>query len=195
MAATVKCLKSVDPSALEFGDVAVDGSRVSVPLKDAPLTVLTGPVVLCNAPVDPADYEPVPFLTVKPVSASAKRFFEAVEARLLEAALQNSKAWFNGADEDAIRASLKSFVKDGSVKLRLASDTAAFDIRGEAADLCELLAGDTVRAVVETSAARLGKHEFGIIWRVVQLRCVPKPVCLIGEDDAEAVNDEWDEFV
>jgi hypothetical protein len=191
--APVKC-QSVDPASIEFGDVVVDGARVSVPLKTA-LSVFTGPVVLCNAPLDPSDYEPVPFLTVKPTTAIGKRFFEAVEARLLAVAQSNSKEWFNGADTEVIKNSLKSFVKDGSVKLRLASDAVAFDAQGDASDLSEFLAGDTVRAVVETSAARLGKQEFGIVWRVVQLRRTPKAVCLIKDTDTDESLEEWDEFV
>lgn len=186
--------RTVDVSKLEFGDVVVDGSRVSVPLKEGPLAVLTGQVVLCNAPLDATDYEPVPFVTVKPTSASAKRFFEAVEARLLEVALENAKAWFNGADAGAIRESIKSFVKDGSVKLRLSADAAAFDEQGNATDFAEFLAGDLVRAVVEATAARLGKQEFGIVWRIVQIRKVANAVCLIRDEEDDAL-EEWDEFV
>lgn len=186
--------RSIDVAGVQFADVVTVDGKVSVPLQ-APLMVLTGPSVICTDPVDPKTYEVNPFLTVKPLSSACKSFFEAFETRVLQVALENAQTWFNGADAGVVETSLKKFVKNGSVKLRLPSDVDAFDEAGTRCDIAEFAPGDTVRAIVETSAARLGKQEFGIIWTVVQVRKMPKAVCLITGDGEDDEAEEWDAFV
>lgn len=181
---------------VQFGEVTTADGHVSVPLQE-PLRVVTGPAVVASAPVDD-DGSAQPFLNVKLATLTDKRFFEAFEARVVDAAVENRKVWFGkGVDADQVSASLKSFVRDDgegtTLRLRLLPDVQAFDDAGRATDIATLAAGDRVRLLAEARAVRLGRNEFGCVWTARQLRCEPQPECLIQPDGGAGAgdNDEW----
>ena len=184
--------RAVDVAALELGEVRSENGRVSVPLAQAPLSVLTGSSVLVNGPVD-SEFVPVPFLHVKFVSPADRRFFESFEKLVLETALSRRAEWFGKkVDADHIRASFKSFLRDGALKVRLPPEVAAFDAGGAAADVAEFFPGDSARLLLEASAVRLGRNEFGCVWTLKQLRRDPKVACLI--DTSGGASDDDSEF-
>ena len=185
---------AIDVASVAFGPVVSAGDRVSVPLEGAPLRVVTKKTVLANSPLD-GDGNANPFVSIKLATVADKKFFEAFEKRVLAEAVAGRAEWFGETvDADHVTSSFKSFVKDGALKARVSADTAAFDEAGEATDIASFFAGDEVRCLLEATAVRLGKNEFGLLWGLRQLRKESKTVCMIELDPASEDGD-WDMFV
>lgn len=187
---------SIDVSSIAFGPVVSAGDRVSVPLESAPLRVVTKKTVLANSPLD-GDGNVNPFVSIKLATVSDKKFFDAFEKRVLAEAVASKAEWFGETvDADHVTSSFKSFVKDGALKVRVSSDTSSFDEAGDSADIASFFAGDEVRALLEATAVRLGRSEFGIVWALRQLRKESKAVCYIELDPAsEDADGDWDMIV
>lgn len=157
-----------------------DGKLYVVPL-DPPLVVQTPAVTLATAAFD-GDGEPLAFAHIAP-PRDLQAWLRGAEAAVLETSIRNKKDWFRKAlDDDAIRASFKSFFRDDDkFKVKVPASVAAFeaDCKTPAQPAEVLHAGARVRCVLELSRVCFGRTEFGAQWRLVQVAACAAPVCLI----------------
>ena len=116
-------------------------------------------------------------------------FLRQTEAALKESCAAHAASW--GISEDQVAHSFKSFFReDGTFKVRVDPDFAAFDEHGDPMDRAPAVPAHA-RAILELSKVCLGKTEMGAMWRLLQLRVAPQPVpCLIDlevevPDDAD----------
>lgn len=164
MAAAVPYFRDADVSALALGEVAREGRVYVAPLEPA-LSVQTPPLALATG-VDG------PFAGLA-VSGAFAEFAERAEAALLEACLAAKSAWLRrDAPDDALRASFRSFLADGVLRVK-ADGVQVFDADGLVTAAEEAPAGARVRAVLDLARVCFGRAEFGGIWRLRQVQLVP----------------------
>ena len=171
-----------------------EGKLYAVPL-DPPIVVQTPAVALATSAFD-ADGEPLTFTHLAP-ARDLLAWLRGAEDAVLEASIERKTDWFRKAlDDDAIRASFKSFFRDdGRVKVKVPGDAAVFeaDCRTPAEPADVLRAGAQVRCVLELSRVCFGRTEFGAQWRLVQAAPCPAPVCLITDTATDATASGGDE--
>ena len=173
--------RSVDLTTLSFEPVAKQGKLYVANLSPA-LSVLTPPVELAT----PLDSD-APFAYVRPAGDFA-RFLHDVEAFVLDQCLKRKSEWFRkDLDDDALRNNFKSFFREGEFKVKVAGEVAAFGIKKEPIGPEDVRVGQQVRCVLELERVCFGRQEFGAMWRLVQVREVEVPACMI--DDAAEDSD------
>lgn len=186
--------KNFDASAVAFGEVSSRDGRVTVPIT-TPVRVVTDVVELVNHLSD-ADGSVNPFMTIKFRNQADAAFFEAFEARVVEAAKEDRKAWFSGEPEDErIESSLKSFTKSGVLKVRNSKSVEAFSSDGSPSDVRDIFLGDAARVLLVAKEVKIGKVEFGVMWTLEQLRVAKKTQCLIEDDVSDGEVDVDDLIV
>lgn len=172
---------------MTFGPLQREAKVYAVAFEPS-LRIQTPPVTLVHDLSPEADL-------VATFAAPNLEYFRAVEAALLEAAVGHKEEWFpKTIDDDTLKSSFKSFVsREGALRTRLADAVSFFDAQGVAVeeDGGVLKAGTQVRALLELSKVSFGKHEFGGLWRVLQLKVCPE--CLIT--DAEEPLESDDDFL
>ena len=171
--------RTVHFDALNFQPMVKDNTArlYAVPI-DPPVRVLSPPVKTASDMDDD-----VPFVLLEPKGEFAA-FLKASETAILDACLANKATWFATAhDDDALRRGFKSFFRaeDGAFKVKVPADAGCFDAAGAPVGREDVKAGSHVRAVLEMARVCFGRHEFGVTWKVVQVKLVPT-VCLIAED-------------
>jgi hypothetical protein len=186
--------KSFDASQVAFGEVVVRDGRVTVPLTTS-VHVVTDVAELVNHLSD-AEGAVSAFVTIKLKNPTDAAFFDAFESRVVEAAKENRVAWFAGEpDDEKIEASLKSFSKDGAVKVRVQKNVEAFAADGSQTDVRDVFAGDSARFLLVVKEIKIGKVEFGAMWTLEQLRVAKKTKCLIEDDVSDGEVDVDDLIV
>jgi hypothetical protein len=186
--------RAVDPATFEYADVERDGKLYSVKLRPA-CRVQTPAVALTAALVDD-DGDPLPFASLA-VSGHFAAFVRKVEAAVLDACLANKAAWFRkDLDDDVLRAGFKSFLRpNGTLKLKVPEDVAVFDADKTLVAPGDVPAGTQVRAIIELAKVSFGKTEFGAMWRLVQVRALATPQCLIEDDAGDVPASDDDDFM
>lgn len=182
-----KPYRSVDLSALTFGDITKDVSArlYVVPLVNA-VTIQTTPVTLATSLEDPD----IPFVYIVP-DAGFKNFLVNAEKAVEDACIANKQTWFAASkhlEDDVLRRGFKTFFSDTGFKVKVPEDIPCFDAAKKPIGREDVQVGAVVRLVLELTRVCFGKHEYGITWKAVQVQLVPD-VCLIADID----NDDNDD--
>lgn len=181
--------KTVSIEATQFEPLTREG-KLYISALSPPLQVSTPPIRLGTG-VSATD---LPFVYVNPEGAF-KQFLQDVEARVLDACIENKDAWFDkGVEEDYLRQNFKSFFSDAGFKVRVTDDVAVFDPRRTLVAPEEAEAGCLVRCVLELARICFGKREFGAMWRLVQVQLLDEPRCLIEDDRSEDGGDDEETY-
>ena len=183
---------AVDPRAIGFGALSRDGTRYSVPFL-TPLFVRT-PALEVATPLE-VNGETQPHAMLH-VPDDLARFFSSVEKAVLDACIERKQEWFGGRrmEDDELIAGFRSFVQPpAGIKVKVDLDVAVFDKEKTATDAADVEPGTRARAVLHLDKITFGRTEFGVLWRLVQLRKEPSvPACLINDsddDDDDATGD------
>lgn len=190
---SVRSFKGVCLDSLAFDPVEREGKLYVVKLRPK-IVVVTPPMTLASSLVD-ADGEPLPFASLAP-PAQLAAFLRRVEAAALDACIANKAEWFRkDLDDDALRAGFKSFLRaNGTFKVKVPDEVAAFDASKKPVAPGDVAAGAQVRGILELAKLSFGKTEFGAMWKLVQLREMSVPECLIddtGDDDESEDDDDF----
>jgi hypothetical protein len=180
--------RTVDVSAFGYGTIAKDPQARLYVVPIQPPVVIQTPPLQTATPLE----EGVPFVYVNPRGTFAE-FLRATEEAVLGTCLARKATWFaNSFDDDALRRGFKSFFKDdGSYKLKVDPATVpCFDAAGAPTGTDAVPAGATVRCVLELARVCFGRHEFGITWRIVQLRLVETTCLIAGDPEPPAPEDD-----
>ena len=103
-----------------------------------------------------------------------------VETRVLNHCIAHKSDWLKRDVEDEfVRHSFKSFVKDSALKVLIPEECLFFDFERKECDRENMT---NARAILELNRVIFGKTEFGAMWRVVQLQSIKETVCLIVDD-------------
>lgn len=191
-AAAIQSFKGVCLDSLAFDPVEREGKLYVVKLRPK-MVVVTPPMTLASSLVD-GDGEPLPFASLAPPAQLAS-FLRRVESAALAACLANKADWFRkDLDDDALRAGFKSFLRaNGTLKVKVPDDLAAFDASKKPVAPGDVSPGAQVRGILELAKISFGKTEFGAMWKLVQLREMSVPECLI--DDADENSEDDDDFL
>jgi hypothetical protein len=186
--------KALCLDSLAFDPIEREGKLYVVKLRPK-LVVVTPPMALASSLVD-ADGEALPFASLGP-SAQFGGFLRRVEAAVLAACIANKADWFRkDLDDDALRSGFKTFLRaNGTVKVKVPDEVAAFDASAGAVVPGDIAAGAQVRAILELAKISFGKTEFGAMWKLVQIREVTVPRCLIDDTGDDAAGSDDDDFL
>lgn len=174
--------RAVDFASLPYQPMIKDTTArlYAVPI-EPPVRALTPPVATASDMDDD-----MPFLYLAP-TGDFKAFLKRSEDAVLAACIANKASWFaKSLDDDALRRGFKSFFRaeDGAFKLKVPADVGCFDAAGAPVGREDVPSGSVVRAVLELSRVCFGRHEFGVTWKLVQLKLVPT-VCLIVPEEED----------
>jgi len=189
--------RSVDHSSIAFEPIVKDSAArlFVVDIKD-PVRIQTSPVVLTTSVED----ETVPFVYLQGDEAMMT-FFRSTETFIEDTCIANKADWFAVAknlDDAVLRRGFKSFFGDHGFKVKIGTDVACFDQNRKPIGREDIPVNTSCRLILELSRLSFGKHEYGGMWKVVQIQTVPME-CLIQteqpEDDAQSLNSDIDEFI
>jgi hypothetical protein len=185
--------KALCLDSLAFDPIEREGKLYVVKLQPK-ITIVTPPMTLASSLVD-EDGEALPFASLAP-SAQFGGFLRRVEAAVLAACIAHKAEWFRrDLDDDALRSGFKTFLRpNGTVKVKVPDEVAAFDASAGAVVPGDIAAGAQVRGVLELAKISFGKTEFGAMWKLVQVREVTVPRCLI-DDTGDELSDDDDDFL
>lgn len=191
--APLKNFKAARLDDLEFDPIEREAKLYIVKLRPK-LLVQTPPMTLTSALVDD-DGEPLPFVTLAPPAQFAG-FLHRTEAAVQAACLANKAEWFRKElDDDALRAGFKSFLRpNGTFKVKVPDEAVVFDAAKKAVAPGDVAPGAQVRAIIELSKISFGKTEFGAMWKLVQVREMAVPECLI-DDGNDSSSEDDDDFL
>jgi hypothetical protein len=192
MEPVVKALSAIDaPQEVLSRVVESDLVReqgVYVSTLESPLIVQT-PVVTLVSDIGGegnGDEELSPFATLKVRGCTAQQL-KAVEDAVAELAVTRKKQWFReDISDETIRAGVKRFVdvEQKNVRVRVADAITVFDAsRKKTEDIPSR--GTRVKAVLELSRITFSKTQFGVVWKLKQLKLAADSTCLFEEDDEE----------
>lgn len=175
--------KTIDLPSLSFEPV-VKQNKLYVANLTNPVVIQTPPVALVSSLA-----EDVPFVYIRPTSEFAQ-FLKSVEAFVLEQSIRNRVDWFRkDLDADALRHNFKSFFREDDFKVKVTGDIASFNAAREPIGPEELDVGKQARCVLELTRICFGRQEFGAMWRLVQVREVVVPECMIDDALEEATSE------
>jgi hypothetical protein len=122
-------------------------------------------------------------------------FFKQVEEAILQLALANKSTWFREdiADE-TIAQSLRSFLQDRTLRVRVGEDLAVYDASKTRIGL-PVASTTKVKAVLELSRITFSKTQFGSIWNLKQLRLVEDSRYLFDEEVTGGLADTINESI
>ena len=174
----VKALQNVhitDEISKFTSELHRDGG-VYVSTRDPPLVIQTPALTL---ETDLTENDTFINLRLKTRDAA---FFKHVEEAVSQLALDNKATWFREdiADE-TISQSLRSFLQDRILRVRVAEELAVFDASKTRIDL-PVASTTRVKAVLELSRITFSKTQFGSIWNLKQLRLVEDSTYLFDEE-------------
>lgn len=177
--------------SISFGDLEKETRLYAVQLSD-PLVVQTPAVVLASDLT--GEPESVAFLKVP---SQVANFVKTVDSWILDQAIAHKADWFKNAEvsDDTLRGSFKCFLKEegtgGILKVRIGDNLTCFGSDKSVVDATDIHVGTQIRCVLTLGKVSFGRHEFGAIFRVSQIRVLPD--CLI--DDAESVMETDEDFL
>lgn len=156
------------------------------------ILVQTPPLALTSSLVDD-DGEPLTFAHLAPAGQFAA-FLRRAEAAVLDACLAHKHDWFRkDFEDDALRSGFKTFLRpNGTIKVKVPEDVAVFDVAKRPIPPGDAPAGSQVRCILELAKISFGKTEFGAAWKLVQVRSIAQPRCLIDDTADEASSDDDD---
>lgn len=186
----VKALKhvNIDEELARFNDGLVRDGGVYVSTRDVPLIIQTPTLTLASEMDEDAD-----FATLK-VSPSTLKFFQDVDAALVDLALAKKSSWFReGIAEDLVRSSLKSFVEETTVRVRVGDGVKAFDsLKNE---VPPPQAGTRVKAVLELGRITFSKTQYGVVWTLKQLKLLEESKYLFEDEQTEGLVEDIGESI
>lgn len=186
----VKALKhvNIDEELARFNDGLVRDGGVYVSTRDVPLIIQTPTLTLASEMDEDAD-----FATLK-VSPSTLKFFQDVDAALVDLALAKKSSWFReGIAEDLVRSSLKSFVEETTVRVRVGDGVKAFDSLKNEVPLPQ--AGTRVKAVLELGRITFSKTQYGVVWTLKQLKLLEESKYLFEDEQTEGLVEDIGESI
>lgn len=186
---SAKALKNVDISEeiAGFSSVLVRDGGVYISTRETPLLVQT-PALVFDADLTEDDT----FVNIRPKNTT---FFKEVENAVLALALVNKGSWFReDIADDLITNSLRSFVEDDTVRVRVSEGFVAFDVNKTRIPF-PVAAGVRVKAVLELERITFSKTQFGAVWNLKQVRLVEDSRYLFDEDVVEGLAEEMNESI
>jgi hypothetical protein len=188
-----KALKNVvitDEVAKFDPSLARDGG-VYVSTRTPPLLIHTPTVTLTSDLVESEDAATFANLKVKACTA---QFFKDVEAAVVALAIDRKGSWFReDIPDDVITHSLRSFLNDGVLRVRVAEGLVAYNAAKAKVDLPAK--GTRVRAVLELARITFSKTQFGAVWNLKQVRLTEESSYLFDEDVVEGLAEEINESI
>lgn len=118
------------------------------------------------------------------LSKACAQAFAHVEAAVLEEALTRKDQWFReGTSDEAVREAYKQFVdvENQTLTVKVADDIAAFDVDKTSVDL-PAAPSTRVKALLALTHLSFGKHEWGALWRLKQVKVLPDPTYALKEE-------------
>ena len=196
--ATALLLKDADPASLAFEPLAKSGS-IYVAKLSQPLFVQTPPMVCCSDLTAGGADDLHPYLFVKADPALMAFLTKCEEALVQKATGECKAAWFPRTDDHAIRGSLRSYLKpaEGIAKFKVDPEVAVYDSDPEPgqASSSAVVQKSRIQAIIAATRVCFGKTEWGMLWRVVQVRVQATPRSMFQpEADGEAPDRDEDDF-
>ena len=180
---------NISDEVSSFDSVLQRDGGVYVSTRESPLIVQTPAFTL-----DDELGESEAFVNLR-LKSNDVAFFRGVEEALLDLALTNKATWFREdiADE-TIAQSLRSFVQDREVRVRVSEGIVAFDASKNRIDL-PLPPSTRVKAVLELARITFSKTQFGAVWNLKQVRLVEDTRYLFEEEATDGLAEEINDSI
>lgn len=188
-----KALKNVviTDEVAAFDSALTRDGGVYVSARTPPLLIHTPTVTLSSDLVENDDTATFANLKVK---ASAAQFFKDVEDAVLALAIERKGSWFReDIPDEVIAQSLRSFIDEGMLRVRVADEIVAYDPAKAKVDLPPK--GTKVRAVLELARITFSKTQFGAVWNLKQVRLTEESTYLFDEEVVEGLAEEINDSI
>jgi hypothetical protein len=186
-----KALKNVNVSQeiANFNPTLERDGGVYVSTRDTPILIQTPALTL---ETELGENEPFVNMCLKSKDVG---FFKEVETALLDLAITNKSTWFReDISEDTITQSIRSFVQDRTLRVRVSEGFVAFDASKTRLSL-PLAPGTRVKAVLELARITFSKTQFGAVWNLKQTRSVEDTRYLFEEEVVDGLAEDMNESI